>query len=45
MSIFLFVRFEPDVEMSLAIVVLLVLFAVFYLWMVWAYIKVNILLP
>jgi hypothetical protein len=42
---FLFVLFEPDVERSLGIVVLLLVFAVLYLWMVWAYIKVNFLLP
>ena len=41
---FLFARFEPDVEKSLGIVALLVPFAVLYLWMVWAYIKVNSLL-
>ena len=37
--------FEFDVERSLGIVALLSIFAVLYLWMVWAYIKVSPLLP
>jgi hypothetical protein len=41
---FPFVAFELDVEGSLGIVALILVFAVFYLWMVWAYVKVNPLL-
>lgn len=36
--------FESDVERSPGIVALLSVFAVLYLWMVWAYIKVSSLL-
>ena len=42
---FCFFFFDPDVERSLGIVALLSVFAVLYLWMVWAYIKVSLLLP
>ena len=36
--------FEPDLERSLGIVALLLVFAILYLWMVWAYIRVSPLL-
>ena len=36
--------FEADVGRSLGIVALLIVFAVLYLWMIWAYIKVSPLL-
>ena len=32
---------KPDVEMCLGIVALLSVFAVLFLWLIWAYIKVS----